>query len=198
MLISIASFKGGVGKTTTAIHLAAYFQTKGKTVLVDADPNRSATTWTSRGSFGFDVIDQFQIAKLSSGGHKHIIMDTAARPTKETMESLVEGSDLVILPTSADLLSLDATRLTVELLQSLKSDRFKILITQVRPKPARDGEIAKSMLEAAGLPCFDGMIRRYQSFVTAASLGVLISDVKDERASNGAADYQAIGRELLP
>ena len=102
------------------------------------------------------------------------------------MESLVEGSDLVILPTSADLLSLDATRLTVELLQSLKSDRFKILITQVRPKPARDGEVAKSMLEAAGLPCFDGMIRRYQSFVTAASLGVLVSDVKHEQEAKPA------------
>ena len=54
------------------------------------------------------------------------------------------------------------------------------------------------MLRQAGLPVFDGMIRRYQSFVSAASQGVLVSDVKDERAHLGAADYQAIGQELLP
>ena len=42
MIITVAGFKGGVGKTTTAIHLACYFaQQSEKTLLVDGDPNRS-------------------------------------------------------------------------------------------------------------------------------------------------------------
>ena len=43
MIITVAGFKGGVGKTTTAIHLACYFaQQSEKTLLVDGDPNRSS------------------------------------------------------------------------------------------------------------------------------------------------------------
>jgi chromosome partitioning protein len=196
MLITIASFKGGVGKTTSAIHLAAYFHNLGKTVLIDADPNRSATAWAGRGAFPFDVVDEFQMAKVTRGGYEHIILDTAARPTQETLKSLVAGCDMLILPSTPDLLSLDALRLTIESLRNYKAERYKILITMVRPKPARDGEIAHAMLKQAGLPVFDGMIRRYQSFVTAASLGVLVSNVNDQRANFGAEDYQAIGKEL--
>ena len=37
MVISVASYKGGVGKTVTAVHLAAFFQRLGPTLLLDAD-----------------------------------------------------------------------------------------------------------------------------------------------------------------
>jgi chromosome partitioning protein len=197
MLITIASFKGGVGKTTTAIHLAACFHKKGKTVLIDGDPNRSATAWAGRGSFPFDVVDEFQMAKVTRGGYEHIILDTAARPNEQTIKSLASGCDMLILPSTPDLLSLDALRLTIEALRSHKASKYKVLLTMIRPKPARDGEIAHSMLKEAGLPVFKGMIRRYQSFVTAASLGTLVDDVNDPRAQLGAVDYRAIGKELM-
>jgi chromosome partitioning protein len=51
MIITIASFKGGVAKTTTAVHLAAYLQDRSPTLLIDGDPNRSATGWSRRASY---------------------------------------------------------------------------------------------------------------------------------------------------
>ena len=38
MFVTVASYKGGVGKTTTAVHLAAYFQELAPTILIDGDP----------------------------------------------------------------------------------------------------------------------------------------------------------------
>ena len=43
-IVTVTGFKGGVGKSTTAIHLATYFSEKGKTVLVDGDPLRVSST----------------------------------------------------------------------------------------------------------------------------------------------------------
>ena len=58
MYITVAADKGGVGKTTTAVHLAAYFQTRAATVLIDGDPNRSATEWGAAGGpLPFAIVD---------------------------------------------------------------------------------------------------------------------------------------------
>ena len=47
--ILVASSKGGVGKTTIATHLAAQAALAGqRTVLVDADPQRSSTRWAEK------------------------------------------------------------------------------------------------------------------------------------------------------
>jgi len=96
MIITVASFKGGVAKTTTAIHLAAYLHSLGQTLLIDGDPNRSASGWAKRGDLPFKVIDERQAAKYAKN-YQHIVIDTQARPEQEDLEALVEGCDLLVL-----------------------------------------------------------------------------------------------------
>jgi chromosome partitioning protein len=46
--ILVAGSKGGVGKSTIATQLAAYYALQDKHVVADADPQRSATRWAER------------------------------------------------------------------------------------------------------------------------------------------------------
>lgn len=194
MLITVAGFKGGVGKTTTAVHLACYFSKLGNTLLVDGDPNRSATGWSKRGSLPFKVVDLMQAA-LHSPKYEHIIIDTAARPEKDELEALADGCNLLVLPTTPDALAIDALMQTVDVLQTLGSDRYRILLTMVHPKPVKMAQMARAALSE--LPLFKAEIRRLLAYEKASLQGVPVYGIKDRMAKIAWSDYEAIGHEIF-
>jgi chromosome partitioning protein len=195
MIITVASYKGGVGKTTTSVHIAAYLQKFAPTLLVDGDPNRSATGWMKRGSLPFRIIDERLLAKYGRE-YENIVIDTEARPSEEDISTLVEGCDLLILPTTPDVLALDALGLTLETLESIGAKDYKVLLTIVPPKPSRDADEARQMLKSSGVPVFKSQISRRVVFQKAALGGVLVSETKDPRAENAWKEYLAVGKEI--
>jgi chromosome partitioning protein len=197
MIVTVASFKGGVGKTTTAVHLACYLQKNAPTLLIDGDENRSATGWKERGSLPFRVVDELQGVRYARE-FEHIVIDTQARPSKDDLKLLAGGCDLLLLPTTPDSLSLEALLLTVGALRELNFNAFRVLLAICPPRPSHDAEEARGLLEELELPVFRSQIQRLVAYQRAALRGVPVYEVNDPRAASAWEDYEQAGKEILP
>lgn len=192
-IITVTGNKGGVGKSTTAVHLATFFSDLGKTLLVDGDPNRTAIKWSQRGSFPFQIADERQAVKMAKNV-EHVIFDTPARPESDDLSELSKGCDLLILPTTPDLVSLEPM---LETAKVLSEKNYRFLITIVPPHPSKRGKDMRRDLIAGKIPVFQTMIRMSDGFRTAAEEGVAIRNIKDSRKRNAWKDYQELGNEIL-
>lgn len=191
-VLTVTGFKGGVGKSTTAIHLAAYLSDLGDTVLVDGDPNRTALSWASRGHLPFAVVDERKAMKVIQG-RDFIVIDTPARPDSTDLKELAEGCDLLILPTTPDVVSLEPM---LETARALSEASYRALLTIVPPKPSREGEAMRDDLRDNGIPIFEAMIRRTAGFQKAALAGIPVKGMTG-RDRLGWLDYEAVGKEIM-
>ncbi len=196
MVITIASFKGGVGKTTTALHLAHLLHQKDPTMLVDTDPNKSAMNWARRRQqkgqeSPFNVGPATTLAKVSRD-YNHFVVDTPARPENLDLESLLDGSDVLLIPTQPASMALDTLQEAYEAFQKIASPAIWVLLTSVPPAPQRDAREAREVLTDLGFRVLDAQIRRSKAFEYAARRGWLSKTCQSNSESTRCRRREAI------
>ena len=191
-IITVTGYKGGCGKSVTAIHLATFLSALSDVVLIDGDPNRTALAWAERGKLPFVVADERKAMKVAQG-RDWIVIDTPARPDSSDLKELAEGADLLILPTLPDIVSLDPMMQTAS---ALGQANYRALLTIVPPKPSKEGPTMQAELQANGFPVFQTMIRRAAGFQKAALAGRPVSAMTG-RDRLAWLDYEALGKEVL-
>lgn len=117
--IAVVSQKGGAGKTTLAIHLAAMAAMQRVALIVDTDPQATASRWGQwRGDADPEVIDcgapsllAGKVAKAGELGAELVVIDTP--PHADAMaRAATRLADLILIPCrprAFDLAALDAT-----------------------------------------------------------------------------------------
>lgn len=195
MIITVAGFKGGVGKTVTALHLAAFLAQKSdKVLLIDGDPNHSSLNWAERGDLPFNVCSLIGAAKASRRAES-IVIDTEGNPDLDAIKDFAETSDLVVLPTTADILAIEALLNAVDSLSNL--GLYGVVLTMVDSRKRSDAEAAKRALERQKIPVFNQMIRRLTAYERAALQGVIVRDSGDRFSRIAWSEYEALGKEVV-
>jgi chromosome partitioning protein len=201
-VIGVLSRKGGVGKTTLAIHLAVLAQQGGqRTLLVDLDPQRSATAWyrareaetpqlveTTPG----DLHDILEAAKTS--GVDLVVID--ARPSVEADAVHVAAlADLVLVPTRPAIFDLRAILGTLDIVKG--SARRSLIVLNACPPQRGAGEAsivtdARRALAAFGVPVASVAIINRTAFASAAVAGLTAPEAEPD--SKAAKEMRALWR----
>lgn len=139
LVISVINLKGGTGKTTSCIYIAAaLFEGELPVTIIDADNEQSALNWAADGTLPFAVIgiekDQLrqQVKSLKSQGQ--IVLIDCGPNNRDILYTAALNADIIIVPvapTGQDVNRLQATlTLLLDIEESRNADLTKILITR--------------------------------------------------------------------
>ncbi len=207
MKINVMGDKGGVGKSVTVVHLAAVLGLRfgeGTTAVVDADPNGSVLKWRERWDGGGDDEAEgwpFEVMGPADGDrwrrYENVVFDSQGRPSEKDLAAAVEESDLIVVPTTTEGLSINTLMPFVEAVEEMGGrDRYRVLITMA-PWWNRSASHLREQLVREGIPTFRTQVRRRQAFDTAAITGQLVYELPDRRARDGWRDYESVGEEAI-
>lgn len=176
-VIAILSQKGGAGKTTLALHIAAAAEAAGlASVVIDLDPQASASGWKDSREAEAPVIVALPHTRLShgieaarDGKAKLVIIDTAPHAEGAAMAA-ARAADLVLIPCRAGILDLRAIGATAELVRIAGKPAFAVL-NAMPPNAARLTADAKAAVEVHGLEVAPVALQQRAAFAHALTAG---------------------------
>jgi chromosome partitioning protein len=193
VILGVLSQKGGVGKTTLSINLAAVFARSGlRTLLVDADPQGSSLAWSGARELEplFPVVgmakptlhrDLPEIAK----DYDMVVLDGAPR-VNDLGRSAIMASDLVLIPVQPSPYDVWAAAETVELVREasvFKENLKAVFAINRKIVNTAIGRDVQAALEPLELPVLPTHLCQRVLYAESAAQGLAVVEV----APNGEA-----------
>jgi chromosome partitioning protein len=193
-VITVASRKGGAGKTTICAHLAAHAHAQGhRSLIIDADPQGSLSLCNAMRPRALPLMTAERgidraLALALVDGIEWVFIDTA--PTMwVVVQEAVRAATLVLIPARPGFLDLAAVRETVKCAR----ERDKPYAVVLNACPVKRGQKeapavahSRAWLEKNRIPVWSGQISQRAGFVQSLSHGV--SAAEDNARSLGAAE----------
>lgn len=157
--IALVSQKGGVGKTTIALHLAVAFHLQGKNVLIlDLDPQASASEWHDAREDKFPHVESIQPSRLAKTaahardiGTDILILDTAPHSEGTALDA-ARLADLILIPCQPSIMDLRAITKTIDLMKLVKAPSFAVMNGVTHASLSAAVEAERTIERVLGLP----------------------------------------------
>jgi len=208
-VITLATSKGGAGKSTLARSLAAHWFSLGhKSALIDADPQRSlANRYDPEGKLGaLPVIAEpeervAEVIEELRQRHAPVIVDTAGFRNRTTISALV-ATDLAIIPLKPAVEDVDAAIATFELIREINGTEERVgrpiktaMIITMSLRGTVIARHVRDQLVAAGYPLLAAEMLNRVAYPEAGIEGLSPSTTDPDGAA--ARDITAIAQELM-
>lgn len=205
--VAFANQKGGVGKTSLAVGVAAAAgRAHTRTLGVDTDPQGSmeeiAEAMVMAGRVGFDFSanrDPAALRRLRKvlGLYDLVVVDTAGS-LDDILALVVTGADLVVIPCVPERAFIRPTLATAAFCAERGAD-YRILISMDDPvKHGGPADSLRRLLEGSGQPVMQSTVRRYAAWPQSQLEGVPLTEYTGTRTARAArSDLAAVHGELM-
>jgi chromosome partitioning protein len=186
----LASQKGGAGKTTLAIHMAILALQEGlQVVLIDLDPQASATMWWDRRETeDLKLIDGRPenlgdtLAAIKIDGCQLAIIDTPPQ-VEQNVQTAISFADFTLIPCRPSLLDMQAVGLTIELATKQHKSGAVVLNSCPAGRGEREQSITKEARQGVasyGLPVAPVSITQRVAFGHALIDGLAVTEFEPD------------------
>ena len=205
MIIGLLNQKGGVGKTTLSVNLAASLaRTGARLLLIDVDPQGSALDWAAarEGESLFSVIGfpratiHKEIGKIGQG-YDHIIIDGPPRVT-DLSRSAIMASDVVLIPVQPSPYDIWSVDEIVKLTEEARVYRDNQKVTFVINRKIANTIIGRDVREALAnysIPTMTAAVTQRVIYAEAVAQGRAVYELDPNGPA--AAEIEAVTNELL-
>ena len=203
---AVINQKGGAGKTTLAMNLAAGLARRGKTLVLDLDPQGSSKQWASMGQTPFpatveQIAGDWNARTLHQNyqAYQHMVLDCPPSLDSHASLQALRACDVALIPVLPSPIDLWASlKLPQEIEEARKVNpniKAYLVLNQLEPNSALSAAMHDALLEF-GIPVLNAVIRRRAAYRSAALEGTSVFQLGGH-GTQAVEEIEAIIREVI-